>query len=90
MPRIETIPPNSINDLLTRRAFDEQLRLAYDSYFDGITDPVLQVVIAFFSRSSNHGRVSARIDRPACCQSKSQFEHVGGMVPQGASRQEFT
>lgn len=83
------IPPNTVNNFLTWRTLDEDFGLTDDRYFDGIANPFLEVIVAFFSCASNKSRVRTGVDRPTCRKSQGKFQHVRGMVSQSPDSQDF-
>lgn len=81
------LPPDSVNDFLTRGALDEHLGLADDSYLDGVPDSVFKIIVAFFSRMSDEFRIGTRVHGPACRESEREFQHVCRVRAQSPSCQ---
>ena len=85
------IPPNPINDFLTRRALDEPLGLAQDGHLDRVPDSVLQhvVVIIVLSRAREERVGRPSVHRPARGEREGEVEHVLRVRAEGTCREDL-
>lgn len=64
------LPPDSVDDLLTRRALDESLGLTNDCHFNGVPNSIVQVFVLLPS-NIQYDWISAGVNWPASNRGRS-------------------
>lgn len=83
------LPPNAINDLLTRRALDEALRLADYRDLNRVSHALLEVVVALLPCALEQLGVRAGVDLPARRERERELEHVARVHAEGTNGEDF-
>lgn len=82
------LPPDCVDDLLTRRAFDESLGLTNDRHFNGVANSIVQVFILLPSKIQ-YDWISARVNWPASNRGRSQVKEVITILAQTLHSQDL-
>jgi hypothetical protein len=84
----QVLPPDSIDDLLTRCAFDEPLGLANYCHFNSIANSIVQIVVLLAGNVHCH-RIGTRINRPTGNCNHSQVKEVIPILAETSNSQDF-
>lgn len=69
------LPPNSVDDFLTRCAFDESFGITNNCHFNSIANSIIQVFVLFPSIINRH-RIGTRINWPAGDRDHNQVKEI--------------
>lgn len=72
--QLNGIPPDGIDDFLTRGTPNETFCFADDSQLDGIANGLFEVVISLLSRTFEDTWITSRVHRPVCSNRQGEVE----------------